>query len=296
MQGIGVIHINDLVTHLRDDLGRDDWFAYSSKDDSEEDGDLDRWFDRESLLSPLLLDGLTTSADNNNAVAHYALALLSAPSEHDIDAPSAGSDYWYNEEQQGRDLTGIQKEWADEHAARLELEKKWERHLRKAGELGHPDALLALAECFDDPRFFDLPNTQAPNADPAYIAEIAEQLGRPNDARYWLVEAAKKGDTEAMRELIEGYDSGDLQQCWTWFYLAELYGTDLSKDDYHAYHENGTSYDDDVGGPLYVDGHDGIELQTIDAAQDAAARHAAAEMYQHSRVKLRFSSLGIDGD
>lgn len=279
-QEIGVIRISDLVAHLRYESGRDDWFDSDSEDENEGNENLGNWFDRESLASSLLLDSLATVADSEVAVAHYALALLYAPSEHEIDAPSVGSEYWYNEAQKGRVLTGIEKEWADEHATRLTHGQKYQHHLQKAGELGHTDALFELAERFGDQRFFDQPGVQVPNADPARIAEIAEQLGRLKDARHWLAEAAKQGDMEAMRELIERYDSNDLQQCWTWLYLAKLLGTDLSRDDYHAYHENGDLYDDDVGGPLYVDGRDGIKLEPIDASQDAAAHRAAAQMYR----------------
>ena len=83
-----------------------------------------------------------------------------------------------------------------------------------------------------------------------------------------------------MRELIEGYDRLNLQQCWTWFYLAELLGTDLSEDEYEAINENGSPYDDDVGGPVYVGGRDGVELEPIEYEQDAAARQVAAALYQ----------------
>jgi len=62
---------------------------------------------------------------------------------------------------------------------------------------------------------------------------------------------------DAMLELIEGYNSEDLKQCWTWVYLAELLGTDLTKDDYVALHEDGSLYDDDVGGSLYIGGRGG---------------------------------------
>ena len=83
-----------------------------------------------------------------------------------------------------------------------------------------------------------------------------------------------------MRELIEGYDRLNLQQCWTWFYLAELLGTDLAKDEYRAINEDGSDYDDDVGGSAYVGGRGGVELEPIDADQDAAARRAATTLYQ----------------
>ena len=104
--------------------------------------------------------------------------------------------------------------------------------------------------------------------------------GRREDSKKWLTEAAKCGDTEAMRQLIEEFDHGDLVRCWTWLYLAEMLGSDLTKDNYHAIHEDGSAYDDDVGGPIFADGRDGVRLEPISADQQATARQNAAEMFR----------------
>lgn len=56
-----------------------------------------------------------------------------------------------------------------------------------------------------------------------------------------------------MRRLIEEFDHNDQLRCWTWLYLARLVGTDLTKDEHYAIHEDG-SYYDDVGGPTFVAG------------------------------------------
>lgn len=239
-----------------------------------------RKLDPASTPSSILIDGLSFAAEQGNALAHNALALLYAPSDDPLDAPSAGSEFWYTEEQNGRQLTGVEKEWADSYIAMVKHEEKYEHHLRKAGELGQFEALLELAERFGDPAFFVRSFTPSPSMDPARISRIAEELGRLEDARKWLAEAARQGDVEAMRELIEGYDSGDLEQCWTWFYLADLLGTNLSEDRYEAIHEDGSSYDDDVGGPLFVTGDDGVDLEPLDAAADAKAREAAKTLYE----------------
>ena len=47
--------------------------------------------------------------------------------------------------------------------------------------------------------------------DPTWVAEIAERLKRPVDARKWLTTAAKHGDTEAMRRLIADFACDDLR-------------------------------------------------------------------------------------
>lgn len=93
-------------------------------------------------------------------------------------------------------------------------------HLREAAKLGHQAALLDLADRFDDPTFFEQ-KASSVNAHPSRIAEIAERIGRAEDAKKWLTKAAKLGDTDAMRQLIDEYDYDNLQQCWTWVYLAE---------------------------------------------------------------------------
>ena len=59
-----------------------------------------------------------------------------------------------------------------------------------------------------------------------------------------------------------------------------LVGTDLSKDAYYAINEDGSDYDDDVGGPAYAAGRDGIDLAPISAEQDAAAKQAAQGLFE----------------
>lgn len=282
-QDIGVIRIADLVAHLRYETNRvtdHELDGFDDDTEDEEDSYDAPWIDRESLATPILLEGLAAAADKGDAHAHYALALIYAPSDDPYDEPRSGSEHWYNEERNGRVLTGVEKEWADEYATMLSRAEKYEHHLRAAGALDHEAALLEMAESFGDPVFFERLTTFSASIDAAHAADVAEHLGRRKDAWRWRTIAAQQGDTEAMRELIEGYDCLNRQQCWTWFYLAELLGTDLSEDEYRAIHEDGSNYDDDVGGPAFVGGRGGVELEPLDADQDVAARQAAATLYQ----------------
>ena len=96
------------------------------------------------------------------------------------------------------------------------------------------------------------------------------------DAKHWLTVAAESGDTDAMLRLIEEHDQGNLARCWTWVYLSQLVGTDLSKDEHYAINEDGSEYDDDVGGPAYAAGRDGVALDPLSAEQDAAAKKCGA--------------------
>jgi hypothetical protein len=139
--------------------------------------------------------------------------------------------------------------------------------------------LLELAAHFDDPTFFERAPHPSPDVDPSVAAELAESYGRPADAHRWRTIAAEQGDTEAMRELIEGYDRANPLRCWTWFYLAEKLGIDLTKDEYRAIHEDGSDYDDDVGGTVFVDGRDGVRLMPIAPDQQDAAQLAATELF-----------------
>lgn len=275
-QNIGTIRVDELVACLRRVTGRADALETDLEDDQGQAGEAELEVD--AVSSPILLEGLSTAAEKGSAEAHYALALLHSPSDDAFDTPEVGADYWYNEAQRGRILNGIEREWANAHAARLEREASYELHLHEAGRLGHQHALFELAERFGDTSFFDRAE-QPLDVDPVRAAAVAMKLGRRDDARRWLAVAAEQGDVEAMLRLIEEYDRDDVQQCWTWFYLAELLGTDLSEDEYVAVNEDGLPYDDDAGGPAYPSGRDGVELEPISPEQDAAARRRAAELY-----------------
>lgn len=276
---IGIIRVADLVATLQSD-------SYVLDDDEDEsleregegwDASDDRWVNLRILASPILLDGLETAAQGGKALAHYALALIHAPDEYGDD-PEVGADYWYQRAKAGWVLSGVEKEWADAHALTLSKAEKYERHLREAARLGLPVAMLAVANQFGDPAFFEQ-GVEEVDADPAMVAEIAERLSRPQDARKWLTVAATSGDVEAMRQLIEDYDQDDLLQCWTWVHLARLVGTDLTADAYRAIHEDGSDYDDDVGGPMYADGRDGVALDALSQEMDAVARRQAHEIF-----------------
>ena len=281
---IGIVRISELIGQLRGD-----WVSlkgYPIGDDAKQFGEeLDnrlsaRWAGSDvGDFAPLMQDGLEAAASKGNALAHYALSLIHAPDDDEDTDQGAGSPYWHTQEQQGRVLTGVEKEWADAHTARLVQEDKYARHIRVAGRLGNQHALLDLAERFGDLSFFERPLHDV-GADLSAVAEIAERLGRVADAKHWLTVAAESGDTDAMLRLIEEHDQGNLARCWTWVYLSQLVGTDLSKDEHYAINEDGSEYDDDVGGPAYAAGRDGVDLDPLSAEQDAAARDAARDLFE----------------
>lgn len=90
---------------------------------------------------------------------------------------------------------------------------------------------------------------------------------------------AESGDTDAVLQLIEECDHGDLERCWKWVYLSRLVGTDLTQDAHYAINEDGSDYDD-VGGPAYVAGRDGVDLEPLAPEQGVAARLAAQKLFE----------------
>jgi hypothetical protein len=264
-QRISVVNIPELISKLRGDFSYQDGYPEWDDDNYQDD------------LLPELLAGLESAAGKGNSHAHYAIALFLMP-DADYDQ-KPGSEYWYTQEQQGRVLIGVEKEWADQYIQSINNAQRFEFHLREAGRLGNEDALLDLAEYFDDPSFFEQ-GSNGENYDPLRVAEIAESLGRIHDVHNWLTKAAEAGDTEAMRRLIEEFDQDDLQRCWKWVYLAQLLDTVLTHDDYYAIHEDGSHYDDDAGGPMYVGGRDGIKLPALSDDQDALARQTAKALFE----------------
>jgi hypothetical protein len=115
------------------------------------------------------------------------------------------------------------------------------------------------------------------------LAWLAEGTGDADSASYWNHQAALHGDVDAMRDLIDEDDRGKLFQSWVWVYLAELLGTDLRKSTLRAYHDSGLyagqEYDDDQGGPLYVAGDEGVQLESLSALDDSRARDTAQELF-----------------
>jgi len=243
----------------------------------------EQYMDDNDLISPELIAGLEFAAGGgNNALAHYGLALIHGFNDDGF-GEEVGSNYWYNQGKNGRILTGVEKEFADEYKNKMANDEKYEFHLREAGRLGNEGALLDLAERFDDPAFFEKVKPSSDH-DSRRVVDIAESLGRDNDLHAWLTIAAESGDIYAMRRLIEEYDQNDLVRCWTWMYLSQLLETDLSKDDNQAINEDGSSYDDDVGGPMFVDCQQGINLRPLNIEQDTIARQLAQKIFDKINV------------
>jgi hypothetical protein len=234
--------------------------------------------DSSQLITPEILHSLETSAKAENPLAHYALALHYDDSDEG-DEDGISTDYWYKQMQSGRVLSGVEKEFALAYQDQLTTEKKYEFHLREAARFGSELAQLDLAEHFDDHAFFEGDHRDV-DANPMRVAEIAKELGRHEDYHYWLRVAAEAGNVDAMRELIENDEKDDLLSCWTWVYLSQLLNNDLTQSNYYAIHDDGSLYDDDVGGTMHVAGEERVDLPPLASELDSQARVNAETLFK----------------
>lgn len=248
---------------------------------------LERPVDGGISASAMLLDEL--AGTNFDPQRHYLLALV-------LRCPKPNP-YLHEESLKGRVLTAIERRWVEQYLRCVPRYLAYEHHLRSAAVGGVREAAAAYAEAFDRPDFFELAQRQTGEVDPMRMAAMARTS---EERKPWLRKAAEQGSDEAMAWLasegdlwaMEGLardgDESELRElarrlaadddglrAWALQYFALSHGTDLSRDDYHAYHSEGVAsgqlYDDDVGGPLFVDGEDAVNLPEID---DTTQRHA----------------------
>ncbi|MDT4845769.1 hypothetical protein FQZ97_797650 [compost metagenome] len=232
----------------------------------------------------VLIDGLSRLAEKRNPSAHYALAHINRGNlDADDHQPGLSGEYWLGQLQAGAVLDGIRLEWALAAQTAQQRKTQWSSHLGQAAALGHAGAIVELAEMGGDRHLLDQALAIDSADDPLRLAELAYEHDRLDDARRWYYVAAAQGDTDAMRMLIEELEPQNLLQGWVWIYLAEELGDDLREDRMRAYHDGGAhdgeEYDDDIGGPLYVGGEEGLSLPALDPAADEQARRLAKEIF-----------------
>lgn len=221
----------------------------------------------------LLLEGLDAAAQRRAPAANLAIAKL-LESEAML---------FSDEEERMRRQVKREGTWAspfvsfvDVEANRLRGEAKHRHHLLAAARGGDIRALMETAERYGDPAVLE--RAPSDEMDPMSMVEIAGEHGDIEKVRYWLTVAAREGDIGAMRELILGHDE-PIELAWVWMHLSRLLEHDLSKDRYEAINEDGTPYDDDLGGPAYVGGDEGIDLNPLPSDADATARQTARQLF-----------------
>ena len=96
--------------------------------------------------------------------------------------------------------------------------------------------------------------------------------------------------------LLQGFfESAVFSEFGHKFPRSEMLGRDLRKSSMRAYHDGGMyadqAYDDDQGGPLYVAGDEGVELEPISSAEEAEAKKQAAELFRSIGSKGAFGMM-----
>ncbi|MFN9529639.1 MAG: hypothetical protein ACK561_02270 [Pseudomonadaceae bacterium] len=296
-QRLGVTSVESVIGALQQDHWTypEEWYEVDEDEslDSESAGNPSPSLDPEKIA--LLVDGLNGAASRGSAAAHYALALIY---RGDDLSEEEGSSYWYSLMEQGRDLDGVQLEWATAYKTQLLNAEREALHLNEAASLGWADAKLdiALDKAQRAEHRGDHGQAEHWYKEAAGLGHVeamrslvwlAEDADNVDSARHWNHQAALHGDVDAMRDLIDEDDRGKLFQNWVWIYLAEHLGTDLRESTLRAYHDGGLyadqEYDDHQGGPLYVDGDEGVHLEPLSASDDVRARAAARELL--NRIK-----------
>ncbi|MGM9489782.1 hypothetical protein [Ideonella sp. YS5] len=247
--------------------------------DQDWEGNLDEPGARLDLASPVLRESLLRMADAGSALAHLALAQLD---EESIDSEPSGINdgrYWFEQQQSGRVLTGVELEWAEAYRDRSGDRHSRDHHWRRAAALGSAEAALRIAEEMPSDDNFELAARVAGARHANRLGQLALRCERLDDARKWFRVAAESGNTDAMKLLASELET-DLKEAWTWVHLAELLSVNVME--YHAVGEVGLPADSDEAGPIYAAG--GFELDRLPDDVDEAAKRRARELYKAIRA------------
>ena len=226
---------------------------------------------------PLLLEGLEAAAARGVAVAHLATAYILEPygglpeeDDHRFGRELHRHGQWSSEPVSFAQIA------AGTVSSFVQVVAKHRYHLLAAARGGDKRALLLTAKRYDDPGALELEPSD--EMDPYGMADLADVHGHPELANQWLTMLACEGEVSVMRELIE-YRGETPFRAWVWMHLSRMLGQDLSQDRPEAINEDGTPYDDDVGGPAYVGGVDGIKLMPLAVEENTRAEEEAARLF-----------------
>lgn len=279
-------------------LGKDE-------EDGDTDEDLDDWdnaprptenarpLSREHFLtSDLLLESLEQAA-SKDPHAHQVLAALFRCSKP--------NPYLYEESLKGRQLTASERGWVEEYLLLAPRYARYEAHLKAAAEAGVRAAALEYGTAFERPEFIALAERLDGDVDPEQMARVATS---PEARTRWLRQAAQAGSRRALEDLADLGDpwaeermaprasmywlreaaeralgENDPVRAWVWQYVALARGDDLTLSTLAARHDGGSNdgefYDSDFGGPLYVDGDEGLALPAMELDQHREAQAKA---------------------
>lgn len=248
---------------------------------------------REQFLSSgLLLDSLAVAAVKQPH-AHQVLAQL-----YRCRKPNP---YLYEESLKGRQLTGSERIWVEEYLQLAPRYALYEAHLKAAAEAGVRAAALEYGTQFEQPEFVALAERLEGHVDPELMARVASS---PEARSRWLRQAAQAGSRRALEQLADlgepwaqdrmapvadvywlrdaaerALAENEAARAWVFQYVALERGEDLTRSTLAARHDGGSNdgeiYDDDYGGPMYVDGAEGLVLPELDQHQHREAQARA---------------------
>ena len=245
--------------------------------------------------SSLFISQLSAAATAGDAHAHHRLAAL-----YRCKRPNP---YLYEESLKGRQLTALETKWVEEYLVQAQHYPLYQAHLKAAAQGGVRAAALEYAEAFEDPSFFELADRLSGPVDAKHMARVApdasarhkwlriagqhdlealEALASEGDVEA-MQQLAIAGDTYLLRELAErALEGGQVVAAWAWQHIALKHRHDLTKSTLAARHEGGANhgafYDSDFGGPLFVDGEEGLDLPQLTRSQLAEAKQMAKEL------------------
>lgn len=247
------------------------------------------------LVSGLLLDSLGNAAATDPH-AHQMLAAL-----HRCSKPNP---YLYEKSLKGRQLSASERGWVEDYLRLAPRHQRYEMHLKAAAEAGVRAAALEYGSVFERPEFIALAERLDGEVDPEQMARVATSL---EVRARWLRQAAEAGSRRALEDLADLGDpwaedrmapsasmrwlrataeralgDGDPVRAWVWQYVALARGDDLTHSTLAARHDGGSNdgefYDSDFGGPLYVDGDEGLALPEMEDVQHRDAKAKARNL------------------
>lgn len=309
---VSFIGLSELMEILRPDPLLDDGDDWESDlEDDDEDDDEDFEFPSKNgilrqknrlLTSELLKESLELSALAGHSLAHFAIA--------EINRCTRPNSYLSDEARKGRVLNSVEQGWVDGYENSLAQFKKFRTHLRQAALGGIHDAAQEYIALFSEEHAIDMAavsesaveaKTISYYADPQREMEtlrLAAKSGSfkaieslASKGELWAIEKlAETGDIDALWDLAQMEMQSDLVKAWSWVYVAKKLGTDFTESNMRAYHEggehDGQAYDDDVGGPLYVAGDEGMDLTPLEPNQDQKAQDLAQVFFEKIHLPI----------
>ena len=206
-------------------------------------------------------------------------------------------------------FTAVERGWVDDYL-RLEPQyQKYEAHLKAAALGGIRAAALEYGTAFENQEFIALAERLSGDVDATKMARVA---ATPEARANWLRKAAEDGSRSALEALAQQGDTwaeervaewgdihwlrsaaaralekGDGLLAWTWQYLALKRGSDLTRSTMAAYHDGGQQdrqfYDSDFGGPMYVNGDEGLVLPKLRRTLHHVAKAKANAIFSRAR-------------